>query len=234
MKAFCRIAFAATLSMLGMISEPHAQDAGTIYVVSYVEALPSARNQAADLLSEYRDASRKEDGNLRAEVVQHANRAGQFVILTAWKDQKALDAHMAAASTKSFREKIQELRVSPQDDRIHTGLSVGPLDAKAAGRSVHVVTHVDVVPPRKDDAVGLLKILGDTGRKENGNLRFEVVQQTNRPNHFTVIETWKDRKAFEAHLGGAVVRGFRDRLAPMSGSLYDERLYRSLARSARL
>jgi quinol monooxygenase YgiN len=85
-----------------------------------------------------------------------------------------------------------------------------------------VVTHVDVVPPRKDDAVGLLKSLGDAARKEDGNVRYEVVQQTNRPNHFTVIEIWKDRKAFDAHLAGATVREFRDKLAPMSGSLYDE------------
>jgi quinol monooxygenase YgiN len=95
-----------------------------------------------------------------------------------------------------------------------------------------VVTHVDVFPPRKDDAVGLLKVLGDTARKEDGNLRYEVVQQTNRPNHFTVIEIWKDRKAFNAHLAGVLVRAFRDRLAPMSGSLYDERLYRALGKGA--
>jgi quinol monooxygenase YgiN len=97
-----------------------------------------------------------------------------------------------------------------------------------------VVTHVDVVPPRKDDAVGLLKTLGDASRKDDGNLRYEVVQQTNRPNHFTVIEIWKSRKAFDAHNAAAHVREFRDRLQPMSGSLYDERLYRAVARSATL
>ena len=232
MNAYCRVLFLTTVLALAMTSAPQAQDAGTIYVVSYIESLPSAKDQAAALLRDYREASRKEDGNVRVEVVQHATRPGQFVVLAAWKDQKALDAHAAAASTKAFREKIQGLRVSPQDDRIHTGLSVGPIDAKSGGRNLFVVTHVDVVPPRKDDAVGLLKTLGDTARKEDGNLRYEVVQQTNRPNHFTVIEIWKDRKAFDAHLAGNPVREFRDKLAPMSGSLYDERLYRTLGKGA--
>ena len=232
MNSCFRSLFLATVLTLAMTSAPQAQDAGTIYVVSYIEAQPGAKVQAAALLRDYRDATRKEDGNVRAEVVQHATRPGQFVILAAWKDQKALDAHAAAASTKAFRDKIQDVRVSPQDDRIHTGLSVGPIDAKSGGRNVFVVTHVDVVPPRKDDAVGLLKILGDTARKMDGNLRYEVVQQTNRPNHFTVIEIWKDRKAFDAHLAGNPIREFRDRLAPMSGSLYDERLYRALGKGA--
>jgi quinol monooxygenase YgiN len=232
MNSCFRALFLATVLTLAMTSAPQAQDAGPIYVVSYIEAQPGAKDQAAALLRDYREATRKEDGNVRAEVVQHATRPGQFVILSAWKDQKALDAHAAAASTKTFRDKIQSLRVSPQDDRIHTGLSVGPIEAKSGGRNVFVVTHVDVVPPRKDDAVGLLKILGDTVRKMDGNLRYEVVQQTNRPNHFTVIEIWKDRKAFDAHLAGNPVREFRDRLAPMSGSLYDERLYRALGKGA--
>jgi quinol monooxygenase YgiN len=52
-----------------------------------------------------------------------------------------------------------------------------------------------------------------------------VVQQTNRPNHFTVVEVWRDRAAFDAHGMAAHTRRFREQLAPMSGALYDERLY---------
>jgi quinol monooxygenase YgiN len=234
MHACLRVFFAATLLALGMSSAPQAQDAGAVYVVSYFETQPGAKAQAASLLQNRREAVRKETGNLRSEAVEHASRPGQYVLLTAWKDQPALEAHLAAPSTKTFREKIHELRVSPQDDRTHVALSVGPIDSQAAERAIHVVTHVDVVPPRKDDAVGILKTLGEAARKENGNLRFEVVQQTNRPNHFTVVEIWKDRAAFDAHLAGAPVREFRDKLAPMSGSLYDERLYNTLGKAASL
>jgi quinol monooxygenase YgiN len=59
-------------------------------------------------------------------------------------------------------------------------------------------------------------------------VRYEIVQQTNRPNHFTVIEIWASREALDAHGMAPHVREFRDKLAPMSGALYDERLYETV------
>ena len=52
-----------------------------------------------------------------------------------------------------------------------------------------------------------------------------MLQKTDRPNHFSVVEAWKDRDAFDAHGMAAHTRQFHDRLAPMSGALYDERLH---------
>jgi len=91
---------------------------------------------------------------------------------------------------------------------------------------VYVVTHVDVIPPRKDDGLAALVRLAEDSRPAAGNLRFEVVQQTNRPNHFTVVEIWRDPRAVEAHATAEATRRFRDALGPMSGALYDERLFR--------
>ena len=59
-------------------------------------------------------------------------------------------------------------------------------------------------------------------------MRFEVVQQTNRPNHFTVVEIWKDARAVEAHAMADATRRFRDALGPMSGALYDERMFKAV------
>ena len=213
----------AVPSLLGMTAlHAQAPDPSPLYVVTYVELKPTAKSDALGLLKSYRQAARSAQGNLRAEVVQHASRPGQFVILSAWKDKAAYDAH-AAGEAKELREKLSALRNSPLDDRFHNSLSVGGWD-EARG-ALYVVTHVDVIPPRKDDAVALLKTLGDTARKADGNLRYEIVQQTNRPNHFTVVETWKSRKDFDAHTMAPEVREFRDKLTPMSGALYDERLY---------
>src|SRR5206468_3086674 len=128
------------------------------------------------------------------------------------------EAHAAAASTREFRDKLQGLRNSPADDRFHNALSVGDLDGARPARGVYVVTHVDVIPPRKDDAVGLLKSLGEASRRDDGNLRYEIGQQTNRPNHFTVIEIWASREAFDAHGMAPHVQDFRDRLARMRGA----------------
>jgi quinol monooxygenase YgiN len=201
-------------------------DVSPLYVVTYVEAKPTARDEAAALLKSYREASRAAPGNLRAIVVQRPRRPGQFVVVAAWKDKAAWDAHMAAAATKGFRDKLGSLRNAPADDRFHNSLSVGPMED--APGAVYGVTHVDVIPPQKDNAVVALKALGEANRAAAGNVRFEIVQQTNRPNHFTVFEVWRSREAFEANSMSAHQREFRDKLAGMAGALYDERLYEIL------
>src|SRR5215472_17916214 len=104
---------------------------------------------------------------------------------------------MAAPATKEFREKLNAMRAAPPDDRFHNALSVGPMED--ASGAVYGVTHVDVIPPQKDNAIAALKVLGEANRAARGNLRFDIVQQTNRPNHFTVVEVWHSRGDFEAN-----------------------------------
>jgi quinol monooxygenase YgiN len=201
---------------------------GNVYTVTYVEVMPTSKAEAATLLRRYREAVQKEGGNLRCEVVQRIDQPHQFVILEIWKDQAAFEAHSKTATTTEAREKIAAIRNAPTDERVHTALSVGPIDAPSARGGIYVATHVDVIPPRKDDGVAALKRLGDDSRRGEGNLRFEVVQQVNRQNHFTVVEIWKDVKAVETHSMAAPTREFRDKLATMTGALYDERMYRAL------
>jgi|SRR5262245_4316117 len=221
-----RLVFGLALTVVA-VAQAHAQASGPVYAVSYVEVQPTAKSEAAATLKMLRDASRKDEGNLAADAVESTARPGHFVVLTAWKDQAALDAHMAAASTKEARGKLHAVRAAPIDDRLHNTLSVAGTAGRAS-RPVYVVTHVDVPPPRKDACIALLTKLAEDSRKDQGVVRFDVVQQTSRPNHFTVIEVWSDSKAFDAHVMAAHVRDFRDRLTPMSGALYDERLYHAL------
>jgi quinol monooxygenase YgiN len=198
-----------------------------VYSVTYAEVLPTSRAEGLAALTSYREAARQEPGNLRCEVVSRVGQPHQFVILEVWQDQAAFETHAKSQSTTQTREKLQAIRNAPIDERVHTGVSTGPLAPGAAGDAVYVVTHVDVIPPRKDDGLAALTALGDAARAEPGNLRFEVVQQTNRPNHFTVIEIWKDAKAVEAHSMTEATRRFRDALGPMSGALYDERFFKA-------
>jgi quinol monooxygenase YgiN len=201
---------------------------GNIYSVTYIEVMPTSKAEAATLLRRYREAAQKEGGNLRCEVVQRIDQPHQFAILEIWKDQAAFEAHGKSASTTETREKIAAIRNAPTDERVHTALSIGPIDAPAARGGIYVATHVDVIPPRKDDGVAALKRLGEDSRRDHDNLRFEVVQQISRPNHFTVVEIWRDAKAVETHSMAAPTREFRDKLATMTGALYDERMYRAI------
>ena len=200
---------------------------GPVYTATYLEVVPTAVKDAGALLKQYRDASRKDAGNQRMELAQEIGRPTRFALLAVWADQKAFDAHGKAAHTAQFRDKFKSIHAAPYDERLHSGMAVADKGTLRGG-SIVVVTHVDVPPPFKDTTVPLLQQLAEASRKDAGNQRFEVQQQGNRPNHFTVVEQWADQKAYDAHVMAAHTRQFRDKLGPMSGALYDERLYRAL------
>ena len=197
-----------------------------IHTATYVEVMPSSVTAGLAELKRYRDATRSEPGNRRCEVVSRIGQPHHLVVLEVWASQAAWETHGRSPHAIAMRERIQAIRSAPIDERVHTALSVGPLGASAPGDAVYVVTHVDVIPPRKDDGVAALVRLGEDSRTAAGNLRFEVVQQTNRANHFTVVEVWRDARAIEAHSMAEATRRFRDALGPMSGALYDERTFR--------
>ena len=74
----------------------------------------------------------------------------------------------------------------------------------------------------------MLKTLAEASRREADNLRFDVLQHTMRANHFQIFETWKDRKALDAHSAAAHTRKYRDDVQRFLGSPLDERLFKSI------
>jgi len=233
----CAMSIGVALILIGAVRDVQAQTPapapppvieGNIYTAIYIEVMPTSRADGVTALKRYRDAARAEDGNMRCEIVSRIGQPHQFAILEVWKDQKAFEAHGKAAAAAQLREKVHAMRSAPLDERVHVGVSVGPLQPGPAGDAVYVVTHVDVIPPRKEDGLAAVKQLGTDSRSASGNVRFEVVQQTNRANHFTVVEIWKDAKAVDAHTMADATRAFRDKLGPMSGALYDERMFKAV------
>nr|ASY01946.1 quinol monooxygenase [uncultured bacterium] len=88
---------------------------------------------------------------------------------------------------------------------------------------MYVVSHVDVLPKFADDAAKALLAYGADSRKEAGALRIDVLVEAGR-NHFTLVELWESRAAYDAHVSSDHTRAFREKLHPMLGSPYDERL----------
>ena len=76
-----------------------------------------------------------------------------------------------------------------------------------------MVTHVDVIPAGKDECMAALKAMSADTARDPGNISYEVLQQANRRNHFTVIERWTNRKALNAHTMAAHTRAFRGKIA---------------------
>jgi quinol monooxygenase YgiN len=204
-----------------------ASDAA-VYVVAYLEVMPPCTTEAVALLRQYREASRTDSGLVSLEVLRQCDRPDHFAIAETWQDQKAFEAHGSAAQTRAFHERLQPLRASPYDERLHQGLATSAAPTSHVAGVIYAVTHADAIPPAKDEAMVLLKQLAEASRQDDGGVRFEVLQQRSRLNHFTIVEVWRDQKALEAHVMAAHTRQFRERFQPMSGSLYDERLYQAL------
>ena len=94
-----------------------------------------------------------------------------------------------------------------------------------AQEPVHVITHIDVFPAGTATTVTLLKQVAASTLKEKGCLRFEILQQEGRPNHFTLDAMWKDKSAFDAHDSAPYTKEFREKMQPLIGSPWDERLH---------
>jgi quinol monooxygenase YgiN len=220
------------VAALALISAPlaRAQEAANpaVYVVRYIDAAPAGKDQVATLLRRLADASRKETGAMRFEVLQRAAPSNQFVILEVWKDQDGLEKHVASVHSNQFSSELAPLLIAPVDERLCVATSVAPLPPMHGPAAVLVVTHVDVGPPNRDKAAIALKALAESSRKDSGNLRFDVVHQKARTNHFTMIEGWKDQESDDAHELAIHTKEFRATLAPLAGALYDQRWYKSL------
>ena len=199
----------------------------SFYAVSYVEVMPSSKAAAVSAFKQYRDASRKEEGFVRVELFEQAGWPGHLNVIETWANPKAFEAHTAAAHTKEWRSKIDQIRVSEYDQRPYKTLAVGPAPAGSQDRATYVISHVDI-GGQGTNASELLNRLAETSRKETGNHRFDVLQHTMRANHFTVIEAWQNDKALEAHATAAHTRQYRDGIAPISGSPLDQRVYKPL------
>jgi quinol monooxygenase YgiN len=200
-----------------------------VYAVSYVDVTPSGRAATMAALKQYRDASRKEDGYVRVDLLEQVGRPGHVAVIEAWRDQKAFDAHGAAVHVRQFRDAIQPVRVSGYDERPYRPVSVASPRGAGSGQAVHVVAHVDIAAGgAKIDAPGMLRRLAEASRSDQGSLRFEVLQHVMRANHFTVVEVWQNQDALDAHAATAHARQYRDELQPVSGSPLDERVYKAI------
>lgn len=226
------------------------------FIVTYIEIAPAEVQKAAALIQKHSAASKKQEGNLRFEALQGSGRKNHFLLLEAWQDKSARDAHAKSEQTLAFRKSLHPLLYSPYDERPHAPLVAADPSKIAKGEkgTVYVATHVDIIPPEqfppcerqvnKSGPCGnaLVEKLVADSRKHAGNMRFDALTQSNRPNHMTIVEMWRSSKDHDAHIVHTDTKHFRDGLSglapgaglaadplfvinPLSGSLYDEQLY---------
>lgn len=110
-----------------------------------------------------------------------------------------------------------------------TAAAQDPAGAHNADERLYVVTHVDVLGQTgAAEAAKMLHQFAADSRNDPGSVRFEVLRDPDRLNHFTIVEVWRTRQDFESHLAADHSKAFREKLQPMLGSPFDERLHKLL------
>ncbi len=226
MRSSSCLALGSAVMALGLGLGVQAQMSEAAYVVTYIEVTPAATEQAIDLLVAHGEASRSDDGNARFQVLQRIGRPNHFALFETWVDADSQATHAAAAHTSRFRAALEPLLYSPYDERQHSQVAVAHSDV--ADSAIYGLTHVDVIPSNLDTGVRYLQTLVAASRQDAGNVRFDVLAQVSRRNHMTLVESWESAEDQAAHSEAAHSKEFRAALLPLSGSLYDERLYRPL------
>ena len=181
------------------------------------------------LLKQFRANCAKEDGNQRCEVAQRMEQQNEFVVLEIWKDQKSFQAHSTGPGAQ-FRDTLKPMLGSPYDERVHTAMSVVAA-ATGAGRPHRLRGHAYRRHPAaaRRRRCRCSRPMAEASRKDAGNGRLEVLQQlAPRTNHFTIVEIWSNKRQLETHQALPRTIQFREKLQPVIGALYDERLYKIL------
>jgi quinol monooxygenase YgiN len=201
-----------------------AEAAGPRNVVTYFDAEPARTTQAAAALRAEVRRIRAQPGAGEAMLLQEIGRPNRFAVVEAWGSEQALDRDQAARSGPGAG--IAPLLLAPQDVRL--GLEPpGPAAAAAAfpKGAVLVLVHVDVVPTNLSDVTAALALRDRALRAAPGVVATETRQQAGRPNHFTLVDAWRDRAAYERWIVSPPAKAFRETFGRIRGALFDERLY---------
>jgi quinol monooxygenase YgiN len=207
-----------------------AEDANAnkpVYSVSYIEVLPGKEKQGRRLILDHLADAKRAAGIVSVDALVRDGYPDQFALVEQWQSQKAKDDYAAGASVKDFRTNLAKIEAAALDERIQGPLFVES-DKPAALPPIVVMTHIDVIPTALETARGRIKQLVDGNRHKNANVRYDILVQTNRQNHMTLIEGWKSASDKKAESTATETVSFRHDLLPMSGSPYDERTYRPL------
>lgn len=230
MRSLLKMLFCA-LALAGFVQAANAADAppptqGPVYVTTFFEVTPTKTAVARTMLKDYRDATRKEPGAMSSDLLQEVGAASRFATNEVWRDWAAYDAHLKASAKDQLYAKMVPIQFGPPDARQHLGHFVGPDMGAPTGNSVIILSHLDVTPPAIPKLLEIMKPLSEGSVKEQGMTRYQILRQApGIGNHFRLFEVWASERAWDAHNLAAHTQAFRNDLAALLGTPYDQRKY---------
>jgi quinol monooxygenase YgiN len=218
----------AIAGLLWLGRDALGQDAAqSTYVITYIEITPGLASEARQLILAHSADASKASGAAQVDALERIGYPNHFALIEQWQSPGAKQAFASSDVTVKFRTALDRLQSAGYDERIHSPLSVGP-SMPASSDALVIVTHVDLIPTSVDAGVGKVRAFVEQGRGAPGNRRFDVLTQASRKNHMTIVENWDAHASKASWISTTVARSFREDLQPMSGSLYDERAYKTL------
>ena len=104
-------------------------------------------------------------------------------------------------------------------------LATGAASAVRAqeGGLAFAVTYIEVAPSSIERTITLLREQATASRSDAGNIRYQILQRTGRPNHFAILDAWDSQAARDRSVVSEHTKAFRAALEPLLYSPYDER-----------
>jgi quinol monooxygenase YgiN len=210
--------FCIALLLTCCISSGAEVGAGSVQTLTFIEVTVVARGHAAGVLREHANIVREHQASPgRIIAMQEIARPERFVVLE------------RETPTHALTDGLTDDLTAPPDRRLNRefdnpGTAPAPqVDARA---NFYVVAHVDIAPQDRDGVETSLRKFAAAARRSAGNFGFEILQQTDRPNHFNLISAWLGESPFRAFEASPAAREFRQSIGLLLGSPYDERLLR--------
>jgi len=202
------------------------------FVVVYVEFKPADTRAGSEVLEELAALAEDSSGVIRFDVLQQTDRPNFFALFEIWTNAQTFADFQNSSATQAILTQLTPLLEAPLDQRpgnLLTG-TVNPRSQHARARQIFVITHVDVDPQFVGQARPLLDTFVNDSLNDHEVQTFALLSQTPTANHFQLIETFANLRAFEDHLSAQHTVDLRTNIDPLLGAPYDERLYQFVNR----
>jgi quinol monooxygenase YgiN len=218
----------ALLWPISIVASAEAR-ADSVWALTFIEVRVDARGHAGGVLRQQASALREHTSwPAQTVLLQEVSRPERFVLVEREKPDVSTEG---LRKIQSVAELLTDELTAPPDLRLNREFSEVALatGAKADVRAnVYVVAHLEIGAPDRARVEAALRQLSVAARQSEGNLRFDVWQQSDRTNHFNLISGWIGESQFRAFAASRAARDFRQTIGPLLGSPYDERLFRRI------
>jgi quinol monooxygenase YgiN len=90
-------------------------------------ALTVLKEKEEEFLNEVKtliEASRKENGNMRYDLMKNTEKESAYMMVEVWENQEAVQSHNSSEQYVQFGQKAQSLMAAPTDVKIFAGQEV--------------------------------------------------------------------------------------------------------------